>query len=199
MAPNGPSARAAFTLMELLVVISIMVLLLGISAAAIAPFMSGRQLDAGARVVQSMIYQARTYAATQRCAATLYFDSVNRSMTLFNSPVGVPGMIDNRVAQPEFLPAGAKFGVSGPGIQPVVIRSPGTVTSARKERLVFTPSGSLDPSYAGMGGVGNWQVWLVRESAADTNSDGLIGPEDNAVRVVLEVVFASGLVRVREQ
>lgn len=197
----GRPARRAFTLVELIVAISIMALMASLVALAMVPFMKGRSLSSGARTVQAMIYQARTYAATQRCNATLYFNSVDRSITLFNSPTGVPSTIDNRVDEPEFLPHGVKFNVAGSGPQNVVHRTSG---SSSRKVLVFSPSGSLDPSAAGMAAVGNWEIRLVRENAVDEDDDGLIGEDapggaDYDEQKVLEIVFASGLVRVSDQ
>jgi len=180
----GGGPRRAITLTELLVVIGIMVLVTTIVVAAIAPFMRGRSLGAATRLAQAMIYQARTYAATHRCPATLYFDSRGRSITLFNSPLGVPTVRDNQVGKPQFLPRGAAFLVDGGDPLRVVRRAGG---SDAQPYLVFSPSGSLDPSPTGMGGVGNWEVYIGRESGTA-----------HEVKVI-EIIFASGLVKTREE
>ena len=181
-APGLRGRCGGFTLVEMLVVVGIMVLLTSIVVMATVPALRGHSLGAGARLVQAMIYEARTYAATQRCNATLYFDSEERSITLFNSPLGVPMFIDNRVQEPEFLPRGVVFQV--PDDDPLGIVTRGAST---QPHMVFAPGGSLDPSPGAMAGVGNWQVRLVREH----------GDVDQVK--VIEVVFASGLVKVRDE
>ena len=182
-APGLRGRCGGFTLVEMLVVVGIMVLLTSIVVMATVPALRGHSLGAGARLVQAMIYEARTYAATQRCNATLYFDSEERSITLFNSPLGVPKFIDNRVQEPEFLPRGVVFKVTSAG---QVVRRDMQSDEGRRY-IVFTPGGMLDPSSGAMEGVGNWQVGLVREH----------GDVDQVK--VIEVVFASGLVKVRDE
>jgi prepilin-type N-terminal cleavage/methylation domain-containing protein len=182
VAPGRPFLRrGGFTLIEILVAVGIMVLLTSIVVMATIPALRAHSLGAAARQVHAMIYEARTYAATQRCKATLYFDTEERSITLFNSPLGVPTVIANRVQEPEFLPRGVAFQVDDDPLQ--VVRR----YEDAQPHMVFAPGGSLDPSPGAMAGVGNWTVRLVR---AHGNVDQV---------KVIEVVFASGLVKVRDE
>ena len=181
--PHRASRRRAFTLVELLVVIGIMMLLASMSVIAIAPLFRGSALGAGARVVQAVVYQARTYAATQGVNATAFFDVGNRSMSIYANPNMAPG---DRVDEPEFLPTGISFWVYANGIPVTQVWTPPTPPNPPPvligNRLVFRPSGSLDPMY--MGGIGNRQIRIQDQSGS---------------RKVIEVIFASGLVDIRDE
>ena len=169
--------RAAFTLIELLTVVGIMLMLASVTLIAVAPFIRGRSSGAAARVVQAAIYQARTYAATQGSNATVYFDPATRSFTLYASTYIHP---DNRLDErATFLPPGIRFVVNAAG-DPVVQAS-GTLS---RRTLVFRPSGSLDPTQMG-GLTSNWDVSICDERG------------ENVKRI--EVVFASGMTAIYEE
>lgn len=170
------SGRRAFTLVELLVVMAIVVLLASLTVIAVAPFLKGRSLSAGARTVQGMIYQARAHAVTQGLSTTVYFDVSNQSVSLGITSDFVRGVFDPRTGEPEHLPAGVRFyDISDSGM---VVTDPSQ--NPVGNRLVFSPRGGLDSLY--MMGPGNRFIRLTDEAGSGD------------VRVI-EVVFASGLTR----
>ena len=63
----------AFTLMELMVVIGIIMIMTAISIPAISKFMDGQKLQQSARVMQSSFNEARRAAITQRARNVLVF------------------------------------------------------------------------------------------------------------------------------
>ena len=171
-------ARRAFTLVEVLTVMGIMVLLATIVVIAVAPFLKGRSLASGARVVQGVIYQARAYAATQRTRATVYFDPDEGSVAVYANPYVVPGVYGNRVDQPEFLPAGVRFDDSSGA----VVTDAGDPPNAKGNILVFSPTGSLDPLYMG---TGNSSVRLTDDAGINVKH--------------ITVVFASGMMKSEDE
>ena len=182
----GIHSRRAFTLVELLVVIGIMILLASMSVIAIAPMFRGSALAAGSRIVQAVVYQARTYAATQGTNATVFLDVANRSMSISSIP---NSGLQYRVDEPEFLPTGIRFVVDANGNSAPFTRgwtpAPGcrpAPPTTYRGYLVFRPSGSIDP--IAMGGTGNWEVRIEDERCS---------------RKVIEVIFVSGLTDIRDE
>jgi len=123
--------RAGFTLTEMLVVIGVVVLVASLTTVAVLPMMEGRALAAGARVVQSMAFQARAFAATQSKISCLWFDGSKSEIGILywdqaywdaQSSHTIPGPPPHpetpgeafvnawkRVEQPEHLPKGVRF------------------------------------------------------------------------------------------
>jgi len=172
-------ARRAFTLVEMLTVMGIMLLLATIVVIAVAPFLKGRSLASGARVVQGAIYQARAYAATQRTSATVYFDPEEGTVSVYATPYIVPGRYANRVDQPEHLPAGVDFKLEP--VSGAVVTDPSGGT-AKGNTLVFSPTGSLNPLYMG---TGNCSIRLMDAAGV------------NVKRIT--VVFASGMTKSEDE
>jgi Tfp pilus assembly protein FimT len=96
------SQDCRFTLIEMLVVIGIMILVASISIVSVAPMMKGRHLDSAARVVQSALYRARTYAATMRNEATVKFEKNEGKITIKDED-------SNLLDKPYWLPEGVEF------------------------------------------------------------------------------------------
>ena len=127
--------RTAFTLTELLVVVGIIALVASLTTAAVLPMLEGRSLRNGARTVQSLLYQARAYAAVNRAKTNLVFYTTDQSMLLSNDADGAA--IDKRA----FLPRGVKF-----ADDPPVTAASGGVTV-----VAFGSTGSLDTTAMGLG------------------------------------------------
>jgi len=171
------TSRRAFTLVELLVVIGIMAVLASMVTLAMVPLMRGQSLSSAVRVVQAMVYRARTTAIMQRTEVAVIFYVSDGSMHIVADP---SVSLDDRVARPEFLPAAVRFADDLP-----VTHVGGAYPAC--DRLVFTSSGSLSPADqpGGMGGLGNWLIRL-------TDQQG-----DNVK--VAEILFASGLASVYDE
>ena len=67
----GQRARRAFTVVELLVVVAIILLVASVAVASVIPFMEGRKLNSATRTLQAGLMRARSYAANQRTRATM--------------------------------------------------------------------------------------------------------------------------------
>ena len=132
---NKARGRRAFTLTELLVVVGIIAMMAALTTAAVLPMLEGRSLRNGARAVQALLYQARTYAAVNRAKANLVFYTADQSMLLSNDADGLA--IDKRA----FLPRGVKFADD----PPVTAVSGGTI------EVSFGSTGSLDTTAMGLG------------------------------------------------
>ncbi len=125
----------AFTLMELMVVIGIIMIMTAISIPAISKFMDGQKLQQSGRLMQSSFNEARRAAITQRARNVLVF--------FREEDPGRPGFFRwgtrryrERVgydSEPQYLLAGAQFeletgtttGGAGPSGHPVVGRLAG--------------------------------------------------------------------------
>ncbi len=143
------SARAAFTLLELIVVISIIIVLASASVAVLTMFGRGSAAKHGGRIVQSQFYRARQLSASTRVyhflrieafrAATT--DRLNRMSIHRDNPTGAsPRQYDGGdalVGTPVDLPKGVDFKVRGTvgAPQPQGIPDPFI--------LIFRPDGSL--------------------------------------------------------
>jgi Tfp pilus assembly protein FimT len=98
------SQDCRFTLIEMLVVIGIMILVASISIVSVAPMMKGRHLDSAARVVQSALYRARTYAATMRKDTKVEFYDSGSDKGKIEVTVS-----SKLIDKPYWLPEGVEF------------------------------------------------------------------------------------------
>lgn len=73
MRMKSTGSSRAFTLMELMVVIGIIMIMTALSIPAISKFMDGQKLQQSARVMQSSFNEARRAAITQRARNVLVF------------------------------------------------------------------------------------------------------------------------------
>ncbi|GAX60867.1 pilus assembly protein [Candidatus Scalindua japonica] len=123
--------KNAFTLIEMLVVISIIILVSVSAIPAITPFLKSQRLNKGARIVQAQALAARTMAINSRKTRWLVIDSTRYKLTVkdeTNSSV---------LGKEEFLPGAIEFGTS-------------TVTwIAGTSTVSFDPDGSADTTTLG--------------------------------------------------
>ncbi len=120
-----------FTLVEMLVVISIIILISVSAIPAITPFLKGQRLSKGARIVQASALAARTMAINSRKTRWLVFDSTNYKLTIMDETNS------NVLGKEEFLPGTIEFGTST-----------GT-WSAGTNTVSFDPNGTADTSTLG--------------------------------------------------
>ncbi len=119
-----------FTLVEMLVVISIIVLVSVVAVPSITPFLKGQGLSKGARIVQASALAARSKAINSRKTRRLVFDSIYSKLSIIDDNANV-------LEREEFLPTNIEFG-SGD-----VIWIVGTST------VSFDPNGSADTTDLG--------------------------------------------------
>jgi prepilin-type N-terminal cleavage/methylation domain-containing protein len=131
--------KSAFTLVEMLVVIAIIILVSVVAVPAITPFLKGQRLNKGARIVQAQALAARTMAINSRKTRWLVFDSINYKLSIIDELSAVVG-------KDEFLPDTIEFGTST-GSWTV-----GTST------VYFDPNGSAD--YLSIGTLGTDTVTI---------------------------------------
>jgi prepilin-type N-terminal cleavage/methylation domain-containing protein len=123
--------KSAFTLVEMLVVIAIIILISVSAIPAITPFLKSQRLNKGARIVQANALAARTMAINSRKTRWLVFDSINYKLSIKDET----GLIV--LGKEEFLPGTIEFGTStGTWIA-------GTST------VSFDPNGTADTSTLG--------------------------------------------------
>jgi prepilin-type N-terminal cleavage/methylation domain-containing protein len=123
--------KNGFTLVEMLVVISIIILISVSAIPAITPFLKGQRLSKGARIVQAQALAARVMAINSRKTRWLVFDSINYKLSIkdeTNSSV---------LGKEEYLPGTIEFGTST-----------GTWT-AGTSTVSFDPNGTADTSTLG--------------------------------------------------
>ena len=124
------NTRYAFTLIEMLVVIAIIVLIGVITVPSITPFLKGQSLSKGARIVQARALAARTMAINSRKTRWLVFDSTYSKLLIKDEN-------NSKLGREEFLPNNIEFDTStGTWLT-------GTTT------VSFTPNGSADISAFG--------------------------------------------------
>jgi prepilin-type N-terminal cleavage/methylation domain-containing protein len=190
--------RRGFTMVELLVVLSIIVFLAGVTAAAVWPYMEGQALRSGARTVQAMLLQTRAYAITNRTRAALYFDAAEKQMVLVGRAEDMADYLaaseenkkQYRGARPEFLPKGTQFGTTddGSGTTYVVANSAGAGYS---DCIVFDTTGAVG---------GDMRVLKNGTPVAGTVGNLTVSIQDVAGQTTktVEVLFTSGIARVLE-
>jgi prepilin-type N-terminal cleavage/methylation domain-containing protein len=98
--------KNAFTLVEMLVVIAIIILISVSAIPAITPFLKGQRLSKGARIVQAQALAARTMAINSRKARWLVLDSINYKLSIKDETGSIV------LGKEEFLPDTIEFGTS---------------------------------------------------------------------------------------
>jgi prepilin-type N-terminal cleavage/methylation domain-containing protein len=122
--------KHAFTLVEMLVVISIIVLVSVVAVPSITPFLKGQGLSKGARIVQASALAARSMAINSRKTRRLVFDSTYSKLSIIDDNATV-------LEREEFLPNNIEFGTGD------VEWTAGTST------VSFDPNGSADTTDLG--------------------------------------------------
>jgi prepilin-type N-terminal cleavage/methylation domain-containing protein len=95
--------KNAFTLVEMLVVIAIIILISVSAIPAITPFLKGQRLNKGARIVQAQALAARTMAINSRKARWLVLDSINYKLSIKDETGSIV------LGKEEFLPETIEF------------------------------------------------------------------------------------------
>ncbi len=122
--------KNGFTLVEMLVVISIVVLVSVVAVPSITPFLKGQGLSKGARIVQASALAARSMAINSRATRRLVFDSTYSKLSIIDDTATV-------LEREEFLPNNIEFGTGE------VDWTVGTST------VSFDPNGSADTTALG--------------------------------------------------
>ncbi len=117
--------KNGFTLVEMLVVISIIILVSVVAVPSITPFLRGKGLSKGARIVQASALATRSMAINSRETRRLVFDSTYSKLSIIDKNANV-------LEREEFLPNNIEFGTGD------VIWTVGTST------VSFDPNGTAD-------------------------------------------------------
>ncbi len=135
---SGARRVTAFTMVEVLVVMALVMLILGMSVPAMRQFGAHARLQGAAKTVTAMCLAAREYAITRRQLFTVYFEvETNPPRVWIQDADGQP------VDRPYELPPGVKFGHPD---------DPELTVTFRDSRVVFRPIGDLE----GSGG----EIWI---------------------------------------
>ena len=184
----GPGALRAFTLMELITVMAIMVILMGVVAPAFNKIMKGNAQGQGANVVTSYLAAARATALSSRrpTAVVFYTDPNNPAQIAIGLGWQALPTDDNGTTitltaipgrDPDFLPKGVKVAtlndVNGTG--GVQVESAG-LTPARV--VMFSGAGQLLMSRV-TAAAGN--VWKLGAAATDASSPGVLVYDERAL------------------
>ncbi len=122
--------KNGFTLVEMIVVISIIILVSVVAVPSITPFLKGQGLSKGARIVQASALATRSMAINSRETRRLVFDSTYSKLSITDDNANV-------LEREEFLPNNIEFGTGD------VIWTVGTST------VSFDPNGTADTSTLG--------------------------------------------------
>jgi prepilin-type N-terminal cleavage/methylation domain-containing protein len=104
----GPGARRAFTLVEIVLVMALIVLLAGISIINWKGMLQGRVLEEGASRMETALRMARAEAANQGKRLQIVFDADGRTFLNWEpDPLGSPGVFADYAmcTWKQFLPA----------------------------------------------------------------------------------------------
>src|SRR5947207_1265489 len=86
ISPTGKNAergpRRAFTLIELIVVMTLLAFVIAIALPKLSSFFRGRALDSEARRLLSLCHQGQSRAAAEGVPVVLWVDTVNRKYGL---------------------------------------------------------------------------------------------------------------------
>jgi len=121
--------KNGFTLVEMLVVISIIILISVSAIPAITPFLKGQRLSKGARIVQAQALAARTMSINSREIRRLVLDSTYSKLSIIGTDTTI-------LSKQEFLPATIEFGTD-------------TGWTAGTNTVSFDPNGTADTSTLG--------------------------------------------------
>lgn len=183
---------AAFTLLELIVVISIIIVLTAGSVAALSTYGRGGACKQAGRIVQSQFYRARQLAASSRFYHFMRIDAAQNRMTIFrdnpNAAGGTPrkydAATDTMVGTPVDLPKGVDFKIRAAG-------SPNGIPDPMW--IWFRPDGSLatDPLAGGLRDfaimAGPFDSW-----GPEPTGDIVVRQQDGGGACVLDWNAASG-------
>ena len=119
-----------FTLVEMLVVISVIILISVVTVPLITPFLKAQRISKGARIIQASALAARTMAINSRKTRQLVFNSTYSKLSITDEN-------SNLLEKEDYLPGTIEFGTST-----------GTWT-AGTSTVSFNPNGSADTSILG--------------------------------------------------
>ena len=148
----------AFTLIEMLIVITIMVILAVMAANMLGPAMDGRRIREAARAVNVYVSSARNRAmeigrpcgVTLRCAtsAVMTLDQCEvlgiYSVGWPPKPTSTPPTTTKVGNQPLQLPAGAVIDLGASGVDDGTNSGNGTIFGNADVTILFSPNGSVD-------------------------------------------------------
>ncbi len=138
--------KNGFTLVEILIVISIIILISVSAIPAITPFLKRQRLNKGARIVQAQALAARVMAINSRDERLLVFDSTYSKLSIIDTNATI-------LAKDEFLPVTIEFGTA--------TWTPGTST------VSFGPNGTAD--YLTSGTLGTDTV-IIQDKQGNTKN-----------------------------
>lgn len=115
-----------FTLVEMLVVISVIILISVVTVPLITPFLKAQRISKGARIIQASALAARTMAINSRRTRQLVFDSTYSKLSITDEN-------SNLLEKEDYLPGTIEF-VTGTG------------WTAGTSTVSFNPNGSADTS-----------------------------------------------------
>ncbi len=133
-------AFSPFTLIEMLAVISIILIIIGISTVSIAPLLRGRDLRNGAIAIQSIMRLARSEAAHRRQNITVRFEHD-----------GAEGLIEigrdtaggfERIHEPRYLPVNIGFYGADPP-DPITFTPMGSLADGLTREITVTNGGRI--------------------------------------------------------
>jgi len=150
---KSKNLRSGFTLTELLVVISVMVILLGVGGLSLTQANTGKGIDTGAATVESLIFQASSLAKAKNTTTRVLInddpadDNYRRQMVVvFNSSAAGLAPVWVATSRPVMLPAGIHIkddisitGLNGLGVVGNAITNPNATFSFSGQ------SGALSP------------------------------------------------------
>jgi prepilin-type N-terminal cleavage/methylation domain-containing protein len=147
--------RAGFTLLEVLLALTLVALLVGAGVIALASLRTGRQLEEGAWRFETMLRMARADAARHGRRLRLRFDGEGGAWQVLweSDPIARPGLFDDyascvwRDSVPEGLVRVVRCELQGPSAYQTLVlqgaREP-AAGAAALDAVTFYPDGSCD-------------------------------------------------------
>lgn len=169
---HGPHVGWAFTLMELILVMTVLAIAVSLTAPALASFFRGRTLDSEARRLLSMTRQGQSRAVSEGVPVELWVDAVHQSYGLEAEPTFEPS--DSKAASvqmdADMQVLAIALTTSASAATQSVTTSPTSVTPAPKSnhpnlpRIRFMPDGSIaetSPQMIQLTGRDGSSRWIV--------------------------------------
>ena len=143
--PNdNPSKRRAFTLIELILVMALLLIVMGVAAPSLKNFFRGRTLDSEARRFLSLTRYAQSRAVSEGVPMTLWVDGSERTYGL-QAQTGY--MDDDRKAVEYNLDEDVEMQVSAPPVTTILTPQKRTaLLSGNLPAIRFSPDGFIDPT-----------------------------------------------------
>ena len=155
---RGARTAPAFTLIELILVLTLLAIATSLVAPALSGFFKGRALDSEARQLLALAHAGQSRAVSEGSPMLLWIDGPGRAYGLREETSAADSQA------PEADPKAEEFTVEDPMQVEAVNASPVPVNGRSLPAIRFLPDGTIDetsPAALRLTGAGGETLWLI--------------------------------------